>query len=55
MEPVFGGLLTEAYCHEHKDERLHPSVLVARAREALQEGPLPLVEALDEIEVRACV
>lgn len=52
MEPVFGGLLIEAYCHAHKDERLDPSVLVARAREALEEGPPPLVDALDEMEVR---
>ena len=35
MEPVFGGLLTEAYCPEHKNERLDPSVLVARAKAAL--------------------
>lgn len=51
MEPVFGGLLIEAYCHAHKEERLDPSVLVARAREALEDGPPPLVDALDEMEV----
>jgi hypothetical protein len=49
MEPVFGGLLTEAYCRQHKDERLDPSVLVARARDALEDGPL--VQALDDMEV----
>lgn len=52
MEPVFGGLLIEAYCDQHKDERLDPSVLVARAREALEDGPPDLLDVLDEMEVR---
>lgn len=40
MEAVFGILLTEVYCHHHKDERLDPTYIVGRAKMAMKKTPI---------------
>ena len=40
MEPLLGGLLIQAYCSVHKDERLDPMSLVVNAKQGLTGTPL---------------
>ena len=50
MEPLFGGLLTEAYCETHREKRLDPLSLVRLAKHALRRTPLSA--AINAIEKR---